>query len=349
MNINKNLKKRRPVLEDIGKITGFSMKTVSRVVNNENSVKVATREKILKAIKEYGYKPNILARGLASNKTFTFGLVMSEITNPSISLEIKIFQEELNGTGYSMLLCLADTPLGNTNNCIDLLLNKNVDGIIFHTIASLPKENLKSLDNINTPYVLIMRKKSNFKTDYVGVDNEYGSLMMMEYLFNLGYREVGFIKGIENISVSIERFNGYKAFIGKNGMIYKESLVEVGNFDYEGGYHAAKKLIKRNPNMQVMFCASDYMAMGALDAATVLKKKVPEDLAIVGYDDIPQAQYKNINLTTIRIPFNGVIKNALDILFNKINTGDKKKKNIILAPELIIRDTCGHKKSMFNS
>jgi DNA-binding LacI/PurR family transcriptional regulator len=227
------------------------------------------------------------------------------------------------------------------------MIDKMVDGMIFPTIENKSREELEILKNFNFPFVLIMRRIYDLDTHYIGVDNEYGSRLMMSHLYNLGYREIGFIGGIKANSVSIERLKGYKSFIIEHGLSYRDELVEVGNFEYNDGFIAASKIIKNNPNIQAIFCANDYMALGAIDAAAKLNKKVPENLAIGGFDDMPSSGYSSINLTTIRIPFKDIIKKAINILIEELKGNIYNTKEVVIfKPKLIVRETCGYHKKV---
>ena len=269
------------------------------------------------------------------------GLVITEITNPSIALQIKIIEEEISKTDYSFMMSVFDGKLREERDCIREMTKGLTEGMILPTIEKESEAELKYLNKNKIPYVLVIRRLYDLKTHFVGVDNEYGSYLMMNHLFDIGYREIGFIKGIEEVSVSKERFNGYRSFIKERNMPFRDDLVEIGNFKYEDAYRAAAKIIRNNSKLQAIFCANDYSALGAMDAASKLGKKVPENLAIVGFDDIPIAGYSNINMTTIKVPFRDIVRKAMEILLNELEKPKAKKEVFLFKPSLVVRKSCG--------
>lgn len=327
---------KRITLKDIARMSGFSEKTVSRVINEEKGVKKNTREKILKIIQKYNYRPNLMAKGLVSKRTYTIGLVVANISNPAISKIIETLEHEISNTNYSFLLCIANEH--KEKQCIYTLVDKMVDGVIFVAVGP-QKKDLKYLQKNKIPFVLMTARIKSFDTNYVGVDNEYGSKSMMHYLFDIGCRTIGFIKGPAYASGSNERFNGYRNFLREKKVPYNIELVAKGNYKYDGGFKAFHKIISKNKNVQAVFCANDYMALGAIDGAEKIGLKVPQDIRIVGFDDIPISAHSHIKLTTIRLPYTEMAQSAIKILLEDI---DKKslspRKEIILKPELMIRD-----------
>ncbi len=321
---------KRFTITDISRLSGFSEKTVSRVINNEKAVKEETKHKILKVIKQYNYRPNILARGLASNRTYTIGLVVANISNPCISKIIETLEQEASKRNYNLLLRIYDNV--KEKEQIYNLLDNMVDGIIFVAVIISNYRELEYLKEKNIPFLLMLERMFHFDTNFVGVDNEYGSKVMMSHLYESGCRVIGFIKGRPHASGSMERYNGYKKFLKEKSLPFIKDLIAEGNSKYEGGYRAFNKIIKSQKAVQAIFCANDYMALGAIDAARKLGFSVPENIRIVGWDDIPFASHSNIKLTTVRLPYKNLAKHAIRIVLEEISG-----KNIGVNSEVILK------------
>jgi LacI family transcriptional regulator len=328
---------KKVTLKDIARVSGFSKKTVSRVVNNDKAVSAATRENVGRVIEQYGYRPNYFAQNLRRKTSNTIGLIVHNITNPFIPQFIERIEQEISGTSYSILLSISDIDTRTRQQCIQNILDKMVDGLILTNVDRTNYEDLRSLQRNQFPFVLVLNKLPDYDGNFVGVDNLYGSELMMNYLHALGFRKIGFIAGLQDNVASIERLTGYRTFLVEHGLAYDESLVETGNFRYEGGYEAFARLVEKHRDVEAVFCVNDYTALGALDAARHFGLRVPEDITIVGFDDTPIASYLNIWLTTIRIPISQIAKNALQILMEQIEDRTKECRRVILKPELVIR------------
>ena len=323
----------------IAKISGFSIKTVSRVVNNEKSVSDKTRKEILRVIRKYDFKPNIFAKNLKKRKSYTVGLIVHNITNPYMPELIETIEREISQSHdeYSILLSISDISEKSKRECIRNMIDKMVDGLI---ITNMHRENQKDLEYLkgnSVPFVLVLNRLNGFESNYVGADFYFGSIKMMSYLYGLGLRKIAFITGTPDNISSAERLQGYKSFLLKHDLSCDDSLIETGDFKYAGGFSAFNKLLSRNPDLEAVFCVNDYTALGALDAARKLQIKVPDDLVIVGFDDMHIASHSNIGLTTMRIPILKMAKAAVRILFGQIDGKKKRCQKVILKPELVIR------------
>jgi len=327
----------RTTIEDISKITGFSIKTISRVINQESGVREKTREKILKIIEEYNYSPNIFAKNLKENKSYSIGLIVHNITNPYMPQLIETIEREISTTRYNILLSISDINEKSKRNCIRTMIDKMVDGIIMTNVYKENYSDLEYLKKIGIPLVFVLNRLPNFECDYVGADFYFGSIKMMQYLFSIGLKKIAFITGSPDNISNLERLKAYKDFLLGHGIPYDDSLVETGNFKYEGGFDAFNKLISNNDDIEAIFCVNDFTALGAMNAAKKAKFKVPEDIMIVGFNDMQFASHSNIKLTTMRIPILKMARTAVEILFDQINGGKQTCKKVILKPELVVR------------
>ena len=328
----------RVTLEDIAKATGFSIKTISRVVNNEKGVKEQTKEKIMKVIKEYNFSPNIFAKNLKKNKSYSIGLIVHNLTNPYMPQLIESIEREISTTDYNILLSISDVGENSRHSCIKNMVEKMVDGIIMTNVYKENYLDLKYLKKNKVPFVLVLNRLSGLSCNYVGADFYMGSIKMMKYLYEKGLRKIAFIAGEPDNVSGIERLQGYKDFLHNHDMPFIDQYVEVGNFKYDGGVDAFNKLISRNKGIEAIFCVNDYTALGAIDAAKQANIKIPDDMVIVGFDDMQIASHANIKLTTMRIPILKMAQEAVSILFNQMNNEKARYKKVILNTELIIRN-----------
>jgi DNA-binding LacI/PurR family transcriptional regulator len=250
---------------------------------------------------------------------------------------IESIESEISYSDYSILLSISDIDERSKRECIRNMIDKMVDGIIMTNVYKENKEDLKYLKSNRIPFVLVLNRLGNFESHYVGADFYYGSIKMMSHLYGLGLRRIAFITGTPDNISSAERLQGYKTFLFEHGLPYDHSLVEKGNFKYDGGFVAFNKLMSKTKDIQAVFCVNDYTALGAIDAAKKAHLKVPEDVVIVGFDDMQIASHSNIRLTTMRIPILKMAKTAVKILFDQIEGRQNKYRSVILKPELVIR------------
>ncbi len=328
---------KKVTLSDIARVSGFSKKTVSRVVNNDKAVSTATRESVLRVIEQYSYRPNYFAQNLRRKRSNTIGLIVHNITNPIIPQLIETVEREISPTPYNILLSISDIDTRTRQQCIQNILDKMVDGLILTNVDRSNCEDLRSMQRNQFPFVLVLNKLSEYEGNFVGVDNLYGSELMMNYLHALGFRRIAFIAGLQDNVASFERLSGYRRFLAEHGLAFDESMVETGNFRFDGGYDAFTRLAAKHRDVEAVFCVNDYTALGALDAARHLGMRAPEDITIVGFDDTPIASHLNIRLTTIRIPIPQIAKNALQVLMEHIEDRGREPRKVILKPELVIR------------
>ncbi len=326
-------------IKDVARLAGVSPACVSLVLNNKPYVSPETREKIYKAIKKLNYRPNIIARSLRKKETTTIGLVLPDITNPFFPEVARGVETRAKEYGFSVILCNSDADPVLEKESIEILLAKQVDGLIL-TSAHRKNDLIENLEK-DIPVVLVNRELFPGKFDFVGIDNLNSAKTMVRHLLKLGHKRIAFIKGEPASSASADRYKGYILALKEAGIIYSKNLVKTGYLKYEGGYQAIQSLLASSSPPTAIFCANDMMALGALDACKDKGIKVPQDVAIVGFDDIWLASLKGIELTTIRQPRYLMGVNAVDLLIERITGKRDKIKRLILPSELVVRKTCG--------
>lgn len=324
---------------DIAKKAGVSKATVSMVLNKrDKSISEETKEKVLRLAEELNYIPNSLARGLSTKKTGTIGIILPDITNPFFSSIARAIEDAANSLGYNVILCNTDNEIGKEVEYIKLLISKIVDGVIF-IAGGESSSSVQMLKSNNIPFVLVDRYIDNYKDEYgVYLLNEEGVIKGIEYLYKKGNRKIVFVKGHENITVSNERLKGYKYAMNKYG-IYDENLIFKGNFNIEGGIKATEAILSRLDKIDAIFYSNDMMALGGMKVLLRRGFRIPEDIRIMGFDNIDICGIFEPELTTIGQPIYKMGNEACKLLINIINEVDIKDKEIYFETELVIRGT----------
>ncbi|MCL4562453.1 MAG: LacI family transcriptional regulator [Chloroflexi bacterium] len=328
-------------LEDIARISGVSRSTVSRVINDEPNVSESTREKVLEVIQKINFQPNLAARGLAVGKTRVLGMVIptgvtSLFTDPFFPLLIQGVSSACNSLDYSVMLWLAE-PEFERRTIRQILYSGLIDGVI---ISSALNDDpiINSLAESRLPFVLIGRHLSNQQISYVDVDNRIGAQQAVLHLIRNGRKRIGTIAGPQNVIAGIDRYQGYLDALHERGITVDPDLTTFGDFTDPGGYACMRRLLEYNPDG--VFAASDSMALGAMRAIHDTGLKIPEDIAVIGFDDIPQASQSLPTLTTVRQPIIREGMLAAETLIGMIEGSPEPPRHIILPTELVIRDSC---------
>lgn len=329
---------------EIAKKAGVSPTTVSKVINNYPDVSEKTRSKIRNILNEENFYPNSQAQTLITKKTWTLGVVYYEdlgigLNHPFFGGVIEAFKNQADRYGYSLLFGSKNNRLKNTT-FLEYFKHKNVDGIAIICTDNKDKETLQMIES-NFPIVIIDRHNINVSS--IGSDHYEGGRLAMEHLYELGHTKIAHIPATDSNEnwPSDERKRAYKECMKKFGLEIKEGYISVcGNYSVDGGYLAMKNLLALEDRPTAVFIASDKMAIGAIDAIKDSGLKVPEDISIVGFDDIELAQYITPKLTTIKQQGDLIGKGAIDILVEQINSQSKIVDKRLVKVKLIKRDSC---------
>jgi len=328
-------------LEDIARLSGVSRSTVSRVINEEENVKDQTRQKVMQVINSYNFQPNLAARGLASGRTNVIGVVIPAsvtviFTDPYFPQLLQGVSAVCNTREYSVMLWLSE-PEYERRMISRILHNGLVDGVL---VASIPMNDpiIESIVESKMPYILIGRHPSA-AVNYLDVDNVQSSRKATMHLVRLGYKRIATITGIQNQISGYDRYQGYLKALQDSNFPSRPELVAEGDFTEEGGYKAMMRLLKYKPD--AVFVASDTMAYGAMRALREANLRIPEDVAIVGFDDLPNSSKTIPPLTTIRQMPSMMGSRAVEFLINAIESGVKSTQGIIMDTELVVRESCG--------
>lgn len=333
-------------IKDIARIARVSHTTVSRALNDKSRIRKETKERILSIAKELGYRPNFIARSLVLKRTKTLGLVITNIANPFYTELAQGIEKTATRLGYSIIFCSTQSDISTEKQYIEMLRSKGVDGIIFSS-AHMEDPNIVALAEEEFPIALVNRRTYHplvkEKVDYVGVDNILGGFLAVEHLIRLGHKRIGMIGGSAESSVGLERLEGGKKALETYGLEQRDDLFFEGNFLKKSGYEKGKQFLKIPDLPTAIFAANDYMALGVYQALLEEQFRIPEDVALIGFNDIEFSSMKGIELTTIGQKKFEMGAIAVEMLVEKIRQGDSKvsAREILLMPELIIRRTCG--------
>jgi len=338
---------KKPTIKDIAKMAKVSSTAVSLALNDRPRIGQETRKRILRIAKELNYQPNFVARSLVMKRSHTIGLIITTIMNPFYPELAKGIEDKAMELGYNIILSSTNYDLKLEKYCINMLRSKGVDGIIFSSVEA-NDPNIKPLIEDHFPFILVNRRIRNRllnkKVDYIVLDNFSGGYMATEHLYKLGHRQIGIIAGSLNTSTAVERTEGAKKLLKDYGLKLDTHLMAECNFSKELAYHATKKFLSMKSHPTAIFAENDYMALGAWEAILDSGLKIPENMALVGFDDIALTALKGIEITTVSQKKYEMGSLAVKILIDKLKNETPTMVNqIILEPELIIRNSCGHR------
>jgi len=324
-------------IEDVAKLAKVSIATVSRVINNSSAnVREETRNRILEAIKELDYHPNALAKGLQLNKTMNIGVIIPDISNPYYAEIVRGIQDEADELGYGVIMQNTDWNLERIVKQIYLLREKLADGIIFSGGLIHNFSALSALRDMSNRVVVIGRHEVNFPA--IRVDNIGGATLAVKHLLELGHRRIAFMCYNDSSTSVMDRFTGYMNAFAQYGLQPDKDLIKEGIFSTKTGYCSASELFSSDNRPTAVFASNDQIALGVMHAAREMGISVPEDLSIVGFDDIPISEYFTPPLTTVKVPIYDVGKAAMKLVYQVMNHKEYER-NIWFNTQLIIRGT----------
>jgi LacI family transcriptional regulator len=331
---------RRITMSDVAREAGVSLMTVSRVVNHKGDVSAATRQRVLDIIERLGYRPSGIARGLATQRTGTLGLVVPDISNPFFSEVARGAEHEAYAAGYNVFLCNTEEEPQRELAVLQSLEEKRVDGVILCS-SRLDRDVLRAALSHHPAAVLANRRLQ--PTDR---ENEVGAVTLADldggctatqHLLDSGHRAVGFLAGPAASRSGRQRAAGYRAALTAAGLSQDPTWMLHCPPMVEGGREATCQLLSAHPELTALFCYNDLVAVGALKACAELGRHVPDDLAIVGFDDIPLAALVTPPLTTCRVPRYELGVQAMRLLLDHIKVCPGECTDIILETELVVR------------
>jgi len=338
--MNKNISNKSPTMKDVAMATGVSLKTVSRVINNSSKVTPETREKVLDAVRALGYRPNAIARSLRMKKTYSIGVIIADIVNDFYSNIVRGIEDVALSKNYSILLANSDELLKKEKLYTRVFIEKQVDGLIIVPSGG-PKDYLKPLLK-DVPIVFVDRDVEELDISSVTVENEKAAYELTEHLINHGYFSIGYISHTVEVTTGRERLRGFKRALLNNNIKVNEELLKLNMKTVDDAFKAAEELINNDDRPQAIFAGNNIMAVGILKAIDKYKLRVPEDIALVTFDDFKLADCFRPHLTAISQSSYELGKCAAGLLFDHLD-GDYEIKKVVLPANLIIRESCGCK------
>lgn len=329
-------------IKEIAKRVGVSVGTVSKVLNFNGTVGKNNRDKIIKTIKELNYRPNRIARSLSKGKTKNIGFIIPDIKNPFFPEIVRGASDVLMSDGYYVFLCSSDNDPNKEDLYINDLISMWIDGII---IAPSDTENrdINIFNNIISPFVVVDREIKGLEKDLVIINNKKGAYNAVSYLIENGHKKIVVLAGSKYTKTAQNRLAGWKMAMEERSL-FKEEFVFFGDFSIESGYKMIKEVFNRLGLVDAVFACDDLIALGAIQAIEEKGYKIPDNISIVGFDDIYLSRFLKPPLTTVKQPIYEIGKIAAEILLDRINNPEEfSPKKIVVEGNLIFRESVKRK------
>ncbi len=312
--------------------------TVSRVLNDRGEISSETRARVQKAIDELGYRPSAVARSLMTNRTMRLGMMIPDITNPFFPEVVRGVEDTAWEQGYTVTLCNTVEDQDREKAMLRLLEDDRVDGLVLCS-ARLPDEGLIPLLKRHAAVVLVNRTVPGGVADSVEVDDAHGTMRAMNHLLEKGRRTIGFLMGPATSSSARKRLLGYRSALETRGWEVDADIIRTCFPNEEGGYEIGRSLLQDRPDINALICYNDLVAIGALKACADLGIRIPENVAVVGCDDIRLASLVTPALTTLRVAKYDLGATAARILLNRVLEKGEEENEVLLKPELVLRES----------
>ncbi len=328
-------------VRDVAKLAGVSPITVSRVINNAGYISDETRGRVEEAIRQLGYVPNILARSLRLSQTNTLALVLTDITNPFWTTMVRGVEDAASDAGFNVILCNTDESEVEQEKYLNVVLQKRVDGVLLVPVRST-RETVQSIRSQNVPLVVLDRHIPGVDVDSVRCDSEGGAVALVKLLIEKGHRRVAVLSGPHGVSSADDRVSGYRRALAEAGLNPSDELVFYGEFNQQSGYTMMRKALEVQPRPTAIFSANNFINMGAFKAVREAGLKVPEDIALVGFDDLPVELIIDPFFTVAAQPAYEMGKQATELILARIaGRAPAACQEIILPTEIIVRRSSG--------
>ncbi|MCD6386267.1 LacI family DNA-binding transcriptional regulator, partial [Candidatus Sumerlaeota bacterium] len=338
-------------IREIARLSGVSYITVSRVLNDSPLVKESTKKRVQQVIEKHGYTPNLIARGLRKRKSNTIGLIITNMTYPFFPEIVQAIEDEALNNNYDVIICDSQGDKDKEVRRLKALLSRRVDGLIAAPINQPGNNNLETYQEIvdrNIPVVIINYPFPLEKSDFVGVDDYPAAQEATEYLISLGHRRIAFFHDV--FAVGEARLKGYISTLKKHGIPVEKELIFMRDIQHEGirkgigdeldGFIFCQKALAMQDPPTAIFCSNDAIAIGAYRAIAEQGLKIPEDISILGFDNVPYSAFLYVPLTTISQPMEEIGRTAFHLLLERINSPERSSRRVLVETELVIRSSC---------
>jgi LacI family transcriptional regulator len=328
-------------IRDVAKQAGVAPITVSRVVNNSGYVSDKTRSRVEQAIEELGYIPNMLGPSLRFKQTNTLALILTDITNPFWTTVARGAEDAANESQYNLILCNTDESEEKQKQYTQMLLRRQTDGILLVPASSTPQA-IELLQRQNVPTVILDRSIPGVEIDEVRTDSEIGAYQAARHLIEVGHRHIALLTGPEYVSTAKDRAEGFCRALNESQLGCPSEYVQWGKFTQESGYEATKHVLQFDPRPTALVAGNNFIALGSMKALNEAGCRVPEDMAIVAFDDLPAALTIEPFFTVVVQPAYEMGYQATQLLISRL-TGEQEegRTRILLSSELIVRQSTG--------
>ncbi len=321
-------------IKDIAEKLGLSYSSVSRALNNKAGVSDETRKAVVKVASDLGYSPNELARSLVGKSSNTIGVVLPDIKNSYFSEVLQGILEGASEANLTCVFCISNWSKDREKQYIAELQQKRINGIILKRTNDYTEYTQK---DIAVPAVIIENRSSDSHFGYVEVDNHLGATIATKHLLDCGYKNIAFVGGLKNARSCVLRHKGYAEVLKSSGFEYVKERVSFGEFTLDSGYHQTKALFEKRPEIDAFFGSNDVISLGVLKYLHERQIHVPEQIGVIGFDNIQLSDYPTIGLTTISQPTNSIGRSAFNLLYEQIQGSPPHR--VIFQPELVLRGT----------
>ena len=329
---------KRVTLADVAGEVGVSMMTISRVINNKGDVSASTEERVLEAVNRLGYRPSSIARGLVTNQTLTLGLVVPDVGNPFFSDIARSAEHQAYAAGYSVFLCNSEEDPQRELVLLNSLEDHSVDGVLLCS-SRLSDADLVATASRFPAFVLLNRCMDNDEVLSVSVDDVNGITQSTRHLIETGHRAIGLLAGPSNSASGRQRREGYCRALEQAGLPPDPRWIRQCLPQVQGAQIEAERLLREHPELTALICHNDLVAIGALHACAAMGRTVPDDLAVVGFDDIMLAGLVTPSLTTCRVSRDSLGEVGMKLLLAQIAGDPIEERTIVIAPELVVRES----------
>jgi len=327
-------------IREVAQAADVSQATAARALGNYGYVSDDARTRVERAAKKLGYVPNSVAKALASGETLAVGLVVGDIENPFFAAAARGMTDQIGAHGHGVLLANSDEDLEREKIAVETLLARRVDGLVVVPSSEEPEQHLDVAAQAG-PLVLLDREVEGLGVDSVTADNVGGARAAAEHLIGHGHTRIGFVSDSLEISSSSLRLQGYREALEASGIDFDESLVSIGGPTAEDGYRASLELLERDQRPTALFTANNFMTLGAMHALRFLRLSVPDELALIGFDDLEWTTLVDPPVTVVSQPATEIGREAARLLIARLEGDDGPPRRVRLDTELIIRRSCG--------
>ncbi|MCP3033120.1 catabolite control protein A [Halobacillus sp. A1] len=327
---------------DVAREANVSMATVSRVVNGNPNVKPATRKKVHEAIERLGYRPNAVARGLASKKTTTVGVIIPDISSIFFAELARGIEDIATMYNYNIILSNSDQNKEKELHLINAMLGKQVDGLVFMG-GKITEDHTREFKNASVPLALAATIDESGETPSVNIDYEKASYEVTELLLSHGHTRIAFVSGPENTEINYQKEEGYKKALRDKGLKVDDNLITTGDYSYDSGLEAFEQLWSAKEKPQSIFVASDEMALGVIHGAQDRGLNVPEDVEVFGFDNTRLATMIRPTLSTVVQPMYDIGAVAMRLLTKLMDKEEVEEQNVTLPHRIVERNSTQRK------